>query len=565
MSNNKIIIYQVLPRLFGNKKTENKFNGNLSENGSGKFNYFTNRALNGIKEMGFSHIWYTGVIAHVSKTDYTSYGIPKQYPEIIKGMAGSPYAIRDYYDVDPDLAVNIDERMKEFEQLISRTHDNGMDVIIDFVPNHLARNYKSVMKPTHISEFGANDNPSNSFSPSNNFYYLPNQPLDMSLLPTNQEEIEYEENPAKATGNDCFTHRPSEFDWYETVKLNYGVDYQNRNETHFHPIPDTWLKMEDILLFWAEKKVDAFRCDMAEMVPLEFWKWVIPRVKNKFSRVIFIAEIYNKDAYRNFLSVDAFDYLYDKVGLYDVVRDVACGYRPSSDITFTLNEVGDIQQHMLNFLENHDEQRLGSDYFLGNPHKGIAAMILTACVGTNPIMVYSGQELGERGMNKEGFSGKDGRTSIFDYWSLDKIKRWDNNGKWNESLLTDDEKKLRNFYSSILQLCNKEKAISQGKIYDLMYANYENSEFNSIKKYAFLRGEGEDLLLVVVNFNDVNSVVNVHIPDEAYSFFGKEKKGIGHATPLLRSNNHVVSFTDTVPLKLKIQGYSGEVFRITFE
>lgn len=565
MNNNKIIIYQVLPRLFGNKKTENKYNGTIKENGSGKFNSFTNKALNGIKEMGYSHVWYTGVIAHASKTDYTAHGIPKQYPEIIKGIAGSPYAIRDYYDVDPDLAVDVEKRMKEFEQLITRTHNNGMDVIIDFVPNHLARDYKSIMKPGTSTDFGANDNSAHSFSPSNNFYYLPNQPLDMSLLSTNLKEIEYSENPAKATGNDCFTHQPSKFDWYETVKLNYGVDYHNRYETHFHPTPDTWFKMEDILLFWAEKKVDAFRCDMAEMVPLEFWKWVIPRVKNKFPEILFIAEIYNKNAYRNFLAPDAFDYLYDKVGLYDVVRDVACGYRPSSDITFTLNEVGDIQQYMLNFLENHDEQRIASDYFLGNPQKGIAAMILTACIGTNPIMVYSGQELGERGMNEEGFSGKDGRTTIFDYWSLDKIVRWENKGKWDDSLLRDDEKKLRNVYSSLLQLCNNEKAISQGKIYDLMYANYENNEFNSTKKYAFLRGDGDDLLLVVVNFNDIDSVVNVHIPDDAFSFFQKEKNGTKKAIPLLKTDKPEVSFSDSEPLKLKVEAYSGEVFRITFE
>ncbi len=565
MSNNKIIIYQVLPRLFGNKKSENKFNGDIIENGSGKFNYFTNKALIGIKEMGFSHVWYTGVIAHASKTDYTSYGIPKQYPEIIKGIAGSPYAIRDYYDVDPDLAVDIKKRMKEFEQLIIRTHDNGMDVIIDFVPNHLARDYKSVMKPAHVSDFGVNDNSSHSFSPSNNFYYISDRSLDMSLLPTNQEKIEYTENPAKATGNDCFTHSPSEFDWYETVKLNYGIDYQNNHETHFYPLPDTWLKMEDVLLFWAEKKVDAFRCDMAEMVPLEFWKWVIPRVKEKFPNIIFIAEIYNKDAYRNFLSVDAFDYLYDKVGLYDVVRDVACGYRPSSDITFTLNEVGDIQQHMLNFLENHDEQRLASDYFLSNSQKGIAAMILTAFIGTNPIMVYSGQELGESGMDEEGFSGKDGRTTIFDYWSLNKITRWNNKGKWNESLLTHEEKKLRNAYASILHLCKQEKAISHGKIYDLMYANYENNEFNSTKKYAFLRGEGDDMLLVVVNFNDIDSEVNIQIPDDAYSFFGKEKKDMRKCIPLLKLNNEIDSNNEFEPFKFKIDAYSGEVFRITFE
>ena len=562
MSQDKIIIYQVLPRLFGNKNTENRINGTLEENGSGKFNHFTNRALSEIKNMGFTHIWYTGILAHASKTDYTAHGIPKQHPEIIKGIAGSPYAIRDYYDVDPDLALNVEKRMKEFENMVTRTHKNGLDVIIDFVPNHLARDYQSIMKPEGYEEFGVNDDSSQNFSPSNNFYYIPDKSLDLSQLPNNNEASDYIENPAKATGNDSFTHQPSKYDWYETVKLNYGVDYQNGYKPHFSPIPNTWHKMKDVLMFWAEKKVDAFRCDMAEMVPLEFWKWVIPAIKNRFPHILFIAEIYNKDAYRNFLSADAFDYLYDKVGLYDVVRDVACGYRPSSDITFTLNKVGDIQHRMLNFLENHDEQRLASNYFLGDAQKGVAAMILTASLNTNPIMVYSGQELGEKGMDEEGYSGKDGRTTIFDYWSIDKIVRWNNNGKWNNAKLHDDEIKLKDTYSSLLQLCNKEKAFSQGKFYDLMYANYDNPEFNSTKKYAFLRGDGESLFLVVVNFNDIESFVKINIPNEAFSFFEFKKENINQAVPMLNASNQAVACNEAEFIEVNIEAFSGEIYKL---
>lgn len=561
MSKNKIIIYQVLPRLFGNRITKNKYNGTIDENGSGKFSHFTNKALGEIKKMGYTHIWYTGILAHASKTDYTEHGIPKQHPEIIKGNAGSPYAIRDYYDVDPDLAVKVENRMKEFENMVTRTHKNGMDVIIDFVPNHLARDYKSIMKPKNVSDFGVNDDTTQSFSPTNNFYYIANNDLDLSKLPTNREVNNYTEKPARATGNDCFTHQPSQYDWYETVKLNYGVDYLDGYKPHFSPIPDTWHKMKDILMFWADKKVDAFRCDMAEMVPLEFWKWVIPAVKSKYPHILFIAEIYNKDAYWDFLSEDAFDYLYDKVGLYDVVRDVACGYRPSSDITFTLNEVGDIQQNLLNFLENHDEQRLASSSFLGDANKGVAAMILTACLNTNPIMVYAGQELGEEGMDVEGFSGKDGRTSIFDYWSVDKFVRWNNNGKWNNEKLTSEEVKLKELYTSLLQLCNKEKSFSQGKFYDLMSANYNNPDFNSTKKYAFLRGDGENIFLVVVNFNDNEAVVKVNIPEEAYTFFGVDKNKLQQATPLL-IDQESMDFKEWIPLKLKIEAHSGEVFKI---
>lgn len=561
MDKNKIIIYQVLPRLFGNKRATRKKNGSISDNGSGKFNQFTNRALADIKSMGYTHIWYTGVLAHASKTDYTKYGIPKQHPEIIKGVAGSPYAIRDYYDVDPDLAVKVENRMREFENMVTRTHQNGMGVIIDFVPNHLARDYQSIMKPDGVEEFGASDDTSVQFSSSNNYYYIPGKSLDLSKIP-NSEKGSYSENPAKVTGNDAFTHMPSQYDWYETVKLNYGVNYNDGRRGHFASIPDTWHKMKDVLLFWAEKKVDAFRCDMAEMVPLEFWKWVIPMVKAEYPNILFIAEIYNKSAYRNFLSTDAFDYLYDKVGLYDVVRDVASGYRPSSDITFTLSEVGDIQSKMLNFLENHDEQRIASDFFLGDANKGFAAMILTACVNTNPIMVYFGQELGEKGMDEEGFSGKDGRTTIFDYWSIDKIVRWNNSEKWNCDKLTDDEQMLRRRYTDLLHFCNKEKAISEGKFYDLMYANYENIEFNSTKKYAFLRGDGKSLFLVVVNFNDIDSAVKVNIPDEAFTFFGTERNLIELATPMLNGDKPTVTCNGSGLFEVEIEANSGEIYKL---
>ena len=561
MDKNKIIIYQVLPRLFGNKRATRKKNGSISDNGSGKFNQFTNRALADIKSMGYTHIWYTGVLAHASKTDYTKYGIPKQHPEIIKGIAGSPYAIRDYYDVDPDLAVKVENRMREFENMVTRTHQNGMGVIIDFVPNHLARDYQSIMKPDGVEEFGASDDTSVQFSSSNNYYYIPGKSLDLSKIP-NSEKGSYSENPAKVTGNDAFTHMPSQYDWYETEKLNYGVNYNDGRRGHFASIPDTWHKMKDVLLFWAEKKVDAFRCDMAEMVPLEFWKWVIPMVKAEYPNILFIAEIYNKSAYRNFLSTDAFDYLYDKVGLYDVVRDVASGYRPSSDITFTLSEVGDIQSKMLNFLENHDEQRIASDFFLGDANKGFAAMILTACVNTNPIMVYFGQELGEKGMDEEGFSGKDGRTTIFDYWSIDKIVRWNNSEKWNCDKLTDDEQMLRRRYTDLLHFCNKEKAISEGKFYDLMYANYENIEFNSTKKYAFLRGDGKSLFLVVVNFNDIDSAVKVNIPDEAFTFFGTERNLIELATPMLNGDKPTVTCNGSGLFEVEIEANSGEIYKL---
>ena len=564
MQKNKIFVYQILTRLFGNKNSRNKPHGTIEENGSGKFNDITDIVLNELKEAGYTHVWYIGALAHASATDYTEYGIPRQFPEIVKGKAGSPYAIRDCYDVDPDLAVNVKKRMKEFEELIARTHNAGLNVLIDFVPNHVARNYRSIAKPKHVEEFGEKDDTSVVFAPHNNFYYLPGQPLDLQFLRDKGIEVNYVENPAKATGNDCFANKPSEYDWYDTVKLNYGVDYLNERRRCFDPIPNTWKKMRDILFFWAAKDIDGFRCDMAEMVPLEFWKWVIPQIKAQFPDIIFFAEIYNPSVYRDFLADNTFDYLYDKVGLYDVLRDVACGYRPSSDITFILNAVGDIQHRMINFMENHDEQRIASDFFLKSGEKGKAAMIVTACINVNPVMIYFGQELGERGMDEEGFSGKDGRTSIFDYWSVDTVRRWNNNGKWNEELLTEEEIRLRKFYHKLIRLCNREKALREGLFYDLMYANYENPDFNSMKQYAFVRGDYKDFLLVIGNFSDEEEEVTVWIPDHAYDFFKVNQHERAIAVPLLAEEKFPIDFSWTNPLKVKIKANDGEIYKISF-
>lgn len=564
MRKNKIFIYQLLPRLFGNSATGNKQNGTIEENGCGKFKDISDTVLQKIKENGYTHVWYIGILAHASATDYTRFGIPAEYPEIIKGKAGSPYAIRDYYDVDPDLSINIPRRMQEFEALIHRTHKAGLKVIIDNVANHVARNYRSVSKPDDTSDLGEDDDPFTGFSPQNNFYYLPGNELEIQLPPDKLAKSTYKESPAKATGNDCFTHRPTQYDWYETVKLNYGVDYLSGKSEHFDPVPDTWVKMRDILLFWAEKRIDGFRCDMAEMVPLVFWQWVIPQVKIKYPGIIFLAEIYNPAAYRNFLHDNAFDYLYDKVGLYDVLRDVSSGYRSSADITFVLNSVGDIQHQMLNFLENHDEQRLASDYFLKEGENGKAAMIVTCCINRNPVMVYAGQELGEKGMDEEGFSGKNGRTTIFDYWSVDTLRRWNNQGNWDESLLTQKERSLQNFYSRLIRLCNEEEALSNGSFYDLMSANYENRNFDSTRLFAFMRGTKRSLLLVVVNFDKKEQECTVHIPVHAFSFFDRIDTGKGILTPLLKTDSGEISYSVEHPFKIKLAACTGEIYRISF-
>ena len=520
MSNDKIIIYQLLPRLYGNRNTTRKENGSIADNGCGKFNDLTTSVLKSIQQKGVSHIWFTGVIRHATKTDYTAHGIPANHPAIVKGNAGSPYAITDYYDVDPDLAEDVDNRMAEFEALVSRARKARLGIIIDFVPNHVARQYASLCKPKGVKDLGADDNRDHGFNPQNNFYYCPGCSFEPYLDLYAGTAEPYHEEPAKATGNDHFDNKPGQNDWYETVKLNYGVDYYAGGVGYFNPVPDTWFKMRDILLFWASKGIQGVRCDMAEMVPVEFWRWAIAEVRRQYPDYLFIGEVYNPALYRQYVEA-GFTYLYDKVGMYDTLRDIIAG-GSATRITSAWQSTDDIADHMLYFLENHDEQRIASQFFAGDAFKAVPAFVVSTLFRSCPYMHYFAQEYGEKGMDKEGFSGCDGRTTIFDYWSVDTMCRAD------EGKLTDDEKALADIYSRIMNFARTDKTVS-GQSYDLMYANPHSASFNPDRQYAFLRRSGRQLLVVVVNFDSLDRNIKLNIPEHAFEYLnlpdGKDIEG----------------------------------------
>lgn len=555
----KLIIYQVLPRLFGNYNTTRKYNGSIEENGCGKFNSFTPLALQTIKDFGATHIWYTGVIEHATKTDYTAYGILRDHPGVVKGKAGSPYAIKDYYDVDPDLAEDVTNRMAEFEALIKRTHEAGLKAIIDFVPNHTARQYHSDAKPKGVRDIGETDNSNWAFSPLNNYYYMPHEQLRPQF---NTEG--YEEFPAKATGNDQFTAYPTEFDWYETVKLNYGVNYREGHQKQFDPIPDTWYKMLDVLAYWTEKHVDGFRCDMAEMVPVEFWGWVIPKIKKLNPEILFIAEVYNPAEYRNYICNGKFDYLYDKVGLYDLLRNIMSRNFPAREITAAWQSLNGISEKMLHFMENHDEQRIASGFFSGNGTYAKPAVIVSATLTTAPFMVYMGQELGELGMDMEGFSGVDGKTTIFDYWGVASIQAWANNGKFDGAGLSDEQWELRNFYKKLMNISRREKAISEGIMYDLVFANFGNPQFNSHKHYAYLRKYKNELLLILVNFHDKPIDLEVNIPEEAFQYMNLKDDKFYSSKNLLNEEEKfpIQRLSTRVPFRIFLPAWDGKILKL---
>jgi glycosidase len=537
----KLVVYQVFTRLFGNTNTTNKPWGTIEENGVGKFNDFTDRALAEIKSMGVSHIWYTGVPHHAVIRDYTAYGISNDDPDVVKGRAGSPYAVKDYYNVNPDLAVDPAKRLEEFEALVERTHKHGMKVIIDIVPNHVARNYKSVSKPAGIADFGEADDTRVEYKRDNNFYYIPGESFRVPVFENGYKPLggeanplsdgKFDEAPAKWTGNGSRLAQPGFYDWYETIKVNYGVrpdgtydfdllpaGYEKESiETHFNfwkdkDVPDSWIKFRDIALFWLDKGVDGFRFDMAEMVPVEFWSYMNSAIKMKNPEAFLLAEVYNPALYRDYIFKGKMDYLYDKVQLYDTLKHIMQGYGSTDHLPAIYNDLADIEHHMLHFLENHDEQRIASKGFAGSASKGKPAMVVSACLSTSPTMLYFGQHVGEPGDGDMGF-GDETRTSIFDYCGVPAHQRWMNAGKFDGGQLTVEEKELNTFYKTLLSFTAQSSALT-GEYAEIHSYNRESKTGYNNRLFSFVRWKNNERLIIVCNFDEHPQQVQLKIDAE---------------------------------------------------
>lgn len=540
----KIVVYQVFTRLFGNQNTTNKSWGTIEENGVGKFADFTDTALKEIKDLGVTHIWYTGIPHHALVNDYTKYGISNDDPDVVKGRAGSPYAVKDYYNVNPDLATDPAKRLEEFEALIARTHKHQMKVIIDIVPNHIARKYEGKTNPKGVKDFGADDDVTVEYHRENNFYYIPNQPFkvpfDANYKPLGGEKHPladglFDENPAKWTGNGSRLAQPDINDWYETVKINYGIkpdgskdfdllpaDFASKDyKAHFDfwkdkKVPNSWIKFRDICLYWTAKGVDGFRYDMAEMVPYEFWSYLNSSIKMKNPKAFLLAEIYNPAAYRDYIKFGKMDYLYDKVELYDTLKNIIQGRGNTKNIAAIHNGLLDIEHHMLHFLENHDEQRIASPEFAGDARKALPAMVLSTTISSSPTMIYFGQEVGEPGAQNAGF-GTASRTSIFDYIGVPHHQRWMNNGKFDGGQLSKEESSLRDYYKRLLNFAIKSKAL-MGKYEDIHHYNLSNNDTYDSGLYSFVRYNDSEKLIIVNNFNQKTlSLVNLKLPKELIS------------------------------------------------
>lgn len=525
----KVIIYQMLPRLWGNIGGENIKNGTLKDNGCGKFSSIDTISLEYLRSLGVSHVWYTGIIRHATAED--SDGCTPSSADWVKGRAGSPYSITDYYDVNPYLADEPENRMEEFHKLVERTHAAGLKVIIDFVPNHVARDYGRFAAahpaPTGMAALGESDDKSVHWKDSNDFFYYPGIPLALPI-----QNQTYMEMPAMASGN-SYTSSPGVNDWYDTIKLNYCDSHT-----------ETWEKMYDIVNFWAGQGVDGFRCDMVELVPQAFFKWLISRIKKDRPNLLFVAEVYQKTLYSKYIREIGFDLLYDKSGIYDTLRAIVEknakdsgvpveDWQSAKRITWNWQSLGDLQPYMLNFLENHDEQRFASDFFGCDARNSYAALYTALYMNNAPFMLYAGEEVGERGMDNEGFSGRDGRTSIFDWWAPSSLTRLYKYIHGEKKALTPEEETMLDTYRKALKFAAEDNAVSKGTFYDLCYCNYASDGFNPDRHFAFLRDFEDETLLIVCNFSKNDADMKISIPEHAFNWMKMhESEEFNHTTPV---------------------------------
>lgn len=547
----KKVVYQVFTRLFGNTNTTNKPWGTIEENGVGKFVDFTDEALKEIQALGITHIWYTGVPHHAVINDYSPYGISNDDPDVVKGRAGSPYAVKDYYNVNPDLAIDPENRLEEFKDLINRSHENGLKVIIDIVPNHIARSYEGSINPIGVEDFGASDDVSVIYNKDNNFYYNPNEAFKVpewqdGYLPLGGEENSIADNtfkeiPAKWTGNGSRLSQPNFNDWYETVKINYGIRPDGTKDfdelpngfdkkdyvAHFNfwknkKVPDSWKKFKDIALYWLDIGVDGFRYDMAEMVPVAFWSYMNSNIKMRNPEAFLLAEVYNPELYREYIHLGKMDYLYDKVEFYDGLKHIMKGYGWTDHIPVVQNGMKDIEHQMLHFLENHDEQRIASPEFVGSAQKGKPAMVVSATISTSPTMIYFGQEVGEPGAENAGF-GQPSRTSIFDYIGVPHHQRWVNDKKFDGGQLSQEEKELRDFYKRLLNFTINSDAL-MGDYQEIHFYNKEHTENYDHRVLSYVRWSENEKLIVMSNFSEDESyLLEMKLPREILEQWNLEK------------------------------------------
>lgn len=497
----------------------------MEENGCGKFADVNEAALASLKALGVTHIWLTGVLRQATLTDYSEFGMPADDPDIVKGRAGSFYAVKDYFDVCPDYALNVQHRLVEFRELVARVHSAGMKVLIDFVPNHVARSYDSLVRPD--LNFGDGDDQTKFFDPANHFYYLAEpagqhltlskpaswNPVGVVFDGAFAQEDGTPGHTPRVTGSGNCSPNPGVDDWYEVVKLNYGWNFVDGTE-QYDPIPRTWTVMDEVLCYWQEFGVDGFRCDMAHLVPAAAWKHLIDNARFREPEVFFMAEAYFYDGSpgpvmrREDLLATGFDAIYFDAS-HHTLSGIRCGIRNQEDYDAVLHELSEeARDRAAQYLENHDEVRVAGP-IAGSPPDGFGSYLanyqlapLQFLYSRGPVLVYNGQEVGEPGGGDCGYHHSTNRSTFFDYWGMPEFAKWVNGGAYDGGELSEEQRRLRAYFGDLLALV-QDSAVTGGNFWGLKYFNRPDRFWDCpADLFSFARykpGSGH-LLLVIANF-----------------------------------------------------------------
>ncbi len=497
-----VTIYQVAPRTYAAQGNGAALAGKLSD--------MTTDRLREIRDLGIDYLWLTGVLEHAARAQTD--------PDVVKGEAGSYYAIYDNWDVSSEIGT-----MADFEAVIERAHSVGLRVLIDFVANHTARLHRTDVVCKQHLDFGRGDRTEVAFDRDNNYYYMPNT----SFTPPTQtgsagSDGAFDtdiftpgiqlESPARVTGNDIVSPNPPISDWFETVKLNYGWDLINKR-ANYSPRPRTWNQMIDVARYWVEKGVDGFRVDFAHAVPIEFWRTFAAELKAVQPQVFLLAEAYETD-YRmklpGFTFYDMLDAGFDSVynsAMYWAMHNQV--QRPGDMRSAVPNRSPALAANIVNrgfqftqYLENHDEERVASRTFapwIGErAQRAELGLAYTAYLGLMPgnLLMHGGQELQEDASVFGSYAGDNGKTSIFDYVYQSQTRLWQsgNRPQW----MIDFRQRYRDLLAlkrlPAFSAIHKESVPS---LVDLDGPNNYKEQSNWISSY--IRFQGNDAYLVVTN------------------------------------------------------------------
>jgi glycosidase len=327
-----------------------------------------------------------------------------------KGTLGSPYSVQDYYGINPEFGT-----LDDFKSLVAAAHKNGMKIVIDLVANHTAWDSKMA-----------------------------------------------KEHPEWFTKDSAGNFIPPVADWSDVIDLNYG----NKDLRRY---------MIEMLKYWVRDiGIDGYRCDVSEMVPVDFWDEARAAL-DSIKPVFMLSEGMYAEHH-----LKAFDMTYGW-NSYHTMADIFAGKKPAFEMDSVL-----IRESLsypkkslrLRFSSNHDENAwdMPDIQKFGDDGAKMAAVLTNTFPGV-PLL-YNGQEVGSRE-----------KLGLFEKHEVD----WTKGKEWTD------------FYTTLYAIRKNNSALALG---DYQFVKNNLPE----KIYSFIRTDGRNTVLVAVNFSDKQQTATLTLP-----------------------------------------------------